>query len=221
MGILVKVPSYDELLDLGIREREKGDVNKAIKCFKKILSLYVVQSPSRKVEIKNHLGLAYYHKKSYEKAKETWEEARKLAVETNNISGLATALRNLSRKELYLSGSDLVKALGYAEEAVGMAESLNRNDLVWFLHGLFSATEVLGEKDKLKPILKREIRALFKVWSKIPKLERNVWLDGVLMDYVIVHNKIGKPLLYLARYLARKQGLKRREEQINNLLVLI
>ncbi|NMB91981.1 tetratricopeptide repeat protein [candidate division WWE3 bacterium] len=216
----VKIPTYEELLKLGIEEREKGSVKQSIKCFEKTL-LFAERDNKKIVEVLSHLGLSYYHNGNQEKAKKTWQKAYKIAVKAKDYNGQAVALRNLSRKQLYLNGSGLVQALSCAEEAVSIAENLGRKDLPWFLHGLFSATEVLGEKDKLKFILRREIKALIKVWNKTPKLERNVWLDGLLMDYVSIHDKIGKPLLYLARYLARLQGLKRREEQINNLLSLV
>lgn len=205
---------YEEFLNKGILEREKGDVEVAVAYLNKALSLS--ETKEEKVNARNHLGLAYFHQGDFVRAKGQWMCVYECTED--NLSDRAVALRNLSRKELYPTVEGLSTAQKYSEDALRLAELSNRKDIVWFVHGLFSSTRAVGKKKALKKVLKREAKEFFKVWRHVPKLERAVWFDGLIMDFVITYGKVTKPFLNLAKLIARSQKLKRREEQINKLI---
>lgn len=217
-------PDWDELLEIGIREREQGSVKKAIQLLSEALTLCQIQE--KRMEIRNHLGLAYFHHRDYENATGQWNEVLAVSNVQSNpfLNAKAAALRNLSRKELCETEKDYKEAVSKANEAREMAKELKRPDLPWFTHGLFSANyaymKILKNVDMgvLKKLVGSEKEELKKVWKTAPKLERNVWLGALLMDYAVVYDKVSKPLLKIARFFSRAVKLRRREEQITKLI---
>lgn len=232
-------PDWDELLEIGIREREQGSVKKAIQLLSEALTLCQIQE--KRMEIRNHLGLAYFHHRDYENATGQWNEVLAVSNVQSNpfLNAKAAALRNLSRKELCENENDFEEAVGTANEARDMALKLNRHDLAWFTHGLFSAKLAHMKSQKrhdalvLKELVKIEKNELVKFWKNtlkkseveslvigedLSKLELGVWLGALLMDYAVVYDKVSRPLLKIARFLARVLILRRREEQIDKFL---
>jgi tetratricopeptide (TPR) repeat protein len=213
---------YKDLLERGINERESGDVDLAVDLL--VDAVKIATYGEQKAHARNHLGLAYFHKKQYEFARLEW-------IAANNISKVcyvpteeATSLRNLSRHQLYynekgeLNKTQLECALQGALKALQMAKEQKREDLVWFIHGLFSANKALGIKKGQRKLVRQEARALLKVWGKVDKLKRNVWAGGLIMDIAIVTGKVSIFFLKIARDLSDKKNLKRRVDQINLLL---
>lgn len=219
---LVKVRS---LLSKGILERETGDLVNAGALFKEALEILRILPDSSdtrllKLKVNNHFGLNYFHQGNYDEAKEIWEKCKFLADIWHFPTEKAVALRQLSRKEYCQNLKDFETAVDMAEMARFEAANYERPDLVWFTHGLFSAKHAHMKSQKredyevLEEILKIEKNDLIKVWRITPKLQRNVWLGGLLMDYAIVYNKVSIPILKTARFLVKLINLKRREEQI-------
>ena len=221
---------WDDLLEEGINLREKGDPRDLNESVHLLVDAYkIAPKLEDKLDVLNHLGLTYIHLKDYQKAIDTWN---KVLVESNVqspplLKSKAVALRNLSRKQFCESESDFETALAKACEARNLAVKLEMPNLVWFTHGLFSAKQALMKFQKradtevleeLKDIARTEKNELKKVWKETSKMQRNVWLGGLLMDYAVVYKKVSKPLLKVARFFVKLQNLKRREEQIDKLL---
>lgn len=217
-------PYWKVLLNKGIREREHRSVKTAIKLFNNALE--IAPNQEDRMFILNHLGLAYFHDRDYASAVDKWNKVLSVSNVQSNpfLNAKATALRNLSRKELCETEKDFEEAVCKANEARKMAKELNRPDLAWFTHGLFSAKLALMKSQKrndelvLKELVKREKNDLFKFWKKASILELGVWLSGLLMDYAVVYKKVSKPLLKMAKFFVRILTFKRREEQIDRLL---
>jgi len=207
---------YEDCLNRGINEREMGDLDLSIDLLGDAVKL--AESGEQKAHVRNHLGLAYFHRKQYEIAKIEWIAANNISKVCNATSEEATSLRNLSRYQLYSNKEDLECALEAALKALEMAKSQKREELSWFIHGVFSAKHALGIKKGQGKLVRQEARALLKVWRKVPSLERNVWIGGLIMDNVLVIGKVSIFLLNIAKSIAIKKNLKRREEQINKLL---
>jgi tetratricopeptide (TPR) repeat protein len=215
---------WEDLAHRGIREREQGSVKTAVKLLNDALEIAPEQED--RMFILNHLGLAYFHDGDYTSAVDKWNKV----LTVSNVQGdpflnaKAVALRNLSRKELCETEKDYKEAVSKANEAREMAKELKRPDLPWFTHGLFSANyaymKILKNVDMgvLKKLVGSEKEELKKVWKTAPKLERNVWLGALLMDYAVVYDKVSKPLLKIARFFSRAVKLRRREEQITKLI---
>jgi len=221
---------WKDLLEHGIYLREKGDPGDLKKSVDVFIQAYgIAPRLEDKMDILNHLGLAYFHLKDYPNAINAWN---KVLVVSNVqspplLKSKAVALRNLSRKQFCESENDFKTALEKACEARDLAVKLEMPNLVWFTHGLFSAKQALMKFQKradaevleeLKETARTEKNELKKVWKETSKMQRNVWLGGLLMDYAVVYNKVSKPLLKVARFFAKLQNLKRREEQIDELL---
>ncbi len=211
-----KMDEVNAILQQAVEARETGSVSQAIQLFKEATK--IEKDPNKRVDICNHLGLAYWHNNDPKKAKETWKKALVISNVSRNLSGKAVALRNLSRKNLWTTNEELVKALFNATEAFLIAKRLDRGDVVWFIHGVFSAYQALDQRYLLKSTVRLERKELSRVWWKTPKIQRRVWLSGLLMDYVVAYGKTTKFLLRISKFVVRIFKLKRREEQINKLL---
>lgn len=223
-------PDWQDLMEEGVYLRETGnreDLKKSIAILLNAAEAAESEATkSDKMKVLNHLGLAYFHRGDYTNAVDTW----KLVYTTSKVQKpplldrMAESLRHRSRKELCETEKDFEDAVGKANEAREIAVNLSRSDLPWFTHGLFSAKLAHMKSQKrydelvLKELVKIEKNELVKVWKKVSKLERRVWLGGFLMDYAVVYNKVSKPLLKVARLLSSFLKLRRREEQIGRLL---
>jgi hypothetical protein len=174
------------------------------------------------VEILNHLGLTFFHQGEIDKAKSQWIKAANLSRIYRLPEMRAVSLRNLSRKELWETDNEFRIAYDASKEALRLARKSNRKDMPWFIHGHFSIANSVekdpGKKSVLKEIVKEEQKQLKKVWKDTPKLERRVWLTGLIMDWAIYYNSISKPILEIGLFIAKMLNLKRREEQIKKLI---
>jgi len=217
-------PDWDELLEIGIREREQGSVKKGIKLLREALTLCPYHE--KRMDIRNHLGLAYFHGGDYENAVSEWNEVITISnVQSDpDLKARASALRNLSRKELCNSENDFEEAYNKANQARELAIKLGRNDLPWFTHGLISIyydySKKYGRVDKefLKFLVDCEKIELPKAWKKASKLERGAWFTGLLWDYALLYNKVSRPILISAISISRILKMKRREEQLSKRL---
>lgn len=224
-------PKWQDYLIEGIILREKGNWEDLYKSVE-FLTISAEDAPTvaDRRNAQNHLGLAYYHLGDYETAADIWNMVYTLSKVLPEVQTppflyqMSVALRNLSRKELCENEKDFEEAVGMANKARRMALNLNRHDLAWFTHGLFSAKLAYMKSIKsndemvLKELVKIEKNELFKFWKEVSKLERGVWLGALLMDYAVVYHKVSKPLLKIARFISRVLKLRRREEQITKLL---
>jgi len=214
----------DKLLEIAIEARERGDLQGALILFENCKKFAKDDQQYR--DIQNHIGLTYFHDTKYKIAFIAWVEAEKESVENCDLHNEAVALRNLSRKELYPK-EELSIARNYAEKALEIAKNLDRKDIVWFIHGLFdviNASEDIPEKDKkakLVDLYNKEKKALFSVWKVSSKLEREVWLTGLLKDFSVIHNGVPKPVLKIGILVTKILKLKRREEQLERMITEI
>lgn len=224
MGTKTPQMYWEILLNDAIVAREQGSVKTAITLLN--VTLEIAPEQEDRLLILNHLGLSYFHDGDYISAVDRWNKV----LIVSNVQGdqflnaKATALRHLSRKELCETEKDFEEAVRTANEARDMAVKLNRHDLAWFTHGLFSAKLAHMKSQKrqdapaLKELVKMEKDELFKFWKKATKIEQGVWMGALLMDYAVVYDKVSKPLLKIARFLSRVLTLRRREEQIDKFL---
>jgi hypothetical protein len=218
--------NFQEALERGIKEREEGNINESIRLLRRAVKLAQSDAGFReKADARSHLGLAFFlrgtntnNRKDLDRATMQWYAAFEMARSVGDESAMATCLRNLSRRELQKSSENFDFAFEQAREAVDLARKYERKDLVWFLHGLFSACFYSDRKGMLGPILKDEKRALIKCWNKVSKMERRVWAGGYLMDVAVYREAVSKPVLIIARSMMRLLGLKRRVEQIDRVL---
>lgn len=207
---------YEDYLEQGIKERETGDLDKAIELLKEAVKS--AEPGKQKACARNHLGLAYFHRGAYEIARVEWIAAHNISKVFDVPSEEAVSLRNLSRHQLYNNNGDLEGALECSLKALEMAKSQKRIDLIWFIHGIFSAKHALEIKKGQRKLVRQEARALIKVWRKVPKLERDIWASGLVMDIAIVTGKVSLFFLKIALNIVTKKGLERRKEQIEKLI---
>lgn len=221
---------WQDLMREGIKLRETGDredLNKSVEIL--IKSANIAEAESGKADIMtvlNQLGLTYFHIGDYTTAVDIWNMVYNVSkVQTPQLlRQMAESLRHRSRKELCNDEKSFESAANNASSALSMVIDLGSSDIVWFRHGVFSADLAYMKsrkyivKDYLKELVDSEREDLMKVWKTAPKLERNVWLGGLLMDYAVVYNKVSKPLLKIARLLFKILNLRRREEQITKLI---
>jgi hypothetical protein len=214
---------FKRRLNEAIRERETGFVPASVLCFKEILEIPEL-TPMEQLLTHNHLGLAYYHlgPDHYKKAIDTFcyviqaskSDARYLGVK-------AEALRNLSRPEFGGYGEvTLAHCVIYSERARQIANSIKRKDLVWFTHGVITVRIADELVDGYTRRLFRE-----EVWEWLTlargegKLERQVWLLGIMKDFVCLYPAaLSVPLLKTAKWWAHRNKLALREEQITKVL---
>lgn len=195
-------------------ERETGDPNKALEMF---LQLDRAQMESNQLfDYLGELGLTYWHLKKFEEARNTFEEAQKHALTSENKSHEAVALRQLSRPEFNESNPSL--AVEYATKARQLAYDSNRQDLAWFDHGLVTALIFAKQaEDEIRKWFEIEAEDLYKIsHSTKDEIAKWVWASGLLMDRARIFNTIGD--LYLALMIAEQFHLARRREQIEKMI---
>lgn len=214
----------DGLLKKAIEERERGNLKESLALLKTCEKLS--KDDKQRRDIQNHIGLTHFHAGEYKTAYVVWTGVKKSSRENDDLYNEAVSLRNLSRKELH-SEENLPIARTYAEKALEIARETDQRDIVWFIHGLFdvtNASENISKKDKKEKLLelyKQEKKALFSVWKIASRIEREVWLTGLLKDFLVVHNYISKPILRIGILVTKVLKLKRREEQLKKLIVEI
>lgn len=211
----------DGLLKKAIEERERGNLKESLALLKTCEKLS--KDDKQRRDIQNHIGLTHFHAGEYKTAYVVWTGVKKSSKENDDLYNEAVALRNLSRKEFH-SEENLPIARTYAEKALEIARETDQRDIVWFIHGLFdvtNASENISKKDKKEKLLelyKQEKKALFSVWKIASRIEREVWLTGLLKDFLVVHNYISKPILRIGILVTKVLKLKRREEQLKILI---
>ena len=214
--------NVDALLKEAIEERERGNLIESLALLRTCERF--AKDDEQRRNVQNHIGLAYFHAGAYETASVIWVGVRKDSDKNDDPYNKAVALRNLSRKEFYSKG-ELPIARTCAEEALEIAQRTGQRDIVWFIHGLFdvtNASENISKKDKKEKLLelyKQEKKALFSAWKFASRIEKEVWLTGLLKDFLVARNYISKPILKIGILVTKFLKLKRREEQLEKLIV--
>ena len=196
-------------------ERETGDANKALEMFLQI-DKSKLDTNNQLFDYLGELGLTYWHLKQYKEAKETFEEALKLAEKLNHDSYKAVALRQLSRPELNEGNPDL--AVQFAQEARELAFASKRQDIVWFDHGVVTALIFKKASDEeIKNWFDLEAKDLYEISQYTSdEIAKWVWTCGLLIDRSKVYDTISD--LYIALLIADNFNLARRREQIEKLI---
>jgi len=203
-----------ELINKARNVRETGDVEQALSLFMEINPKLL--DDKQRFDYLGELGLTYYHLKEYDKAISVYKESEELAKSLDSISYRALTLRNLSRPEF--NPDDAQKSLSLAKEARELAHESGRGDLVWFDHGVITSLIYNNAShEELTSWFEIEAQDLYDAFKKVDDdIAKWVWMTGLLMDRGKIFNS--KADLFLALTIAEKFNLKRREEQINNLL---
>jgi hypothetical protein len=246
MGKKKVLSEFEKLLYEAINEREKRDPVKSISLFENVYEVAEMQNAvDQKLTVLNHLGLAFFHAaKSYEttdlsKLSEYMGSSYatfKNALDTAKYveSGLdlkdleAVALRNLGRPEFapFIPGG-LKGCAVSALQALVLAKQCKRKDLVWFTHGVITARVALAKykieavtTNDNKKLVRQEAWQWFWLTGGQPKLNRQVWLLGLLKDAAIIYpNLVTRKRLMKMFDFAQKNGLARRAEQIHKIIL--
>lgn len=219
---------YNTLIEEGIRKREKGtrkDLQASVRIFieAEVVGIFEFDEQKR-LNAKNERGLSLCHLGQFEEARELFLLVVEGAAGENSLRGeQAVAFRNLSRKELLISGRDRLSAYDYALIAYSNAKILERTDLVWFTHGVINAVyTTFSESHQIRKMIKklilREAHELLFIARTAKDYERQVWSLGLLMDVSRYYKVISKPVLKIALSFAKRKKLTRRIEQIEKLL---
>lgn len=231
------------LLNEAILEREKGDPEKSIGLFQNLI--FKLPQSHDILRVLNHQGLAYYHAaaKFKEQSQTKYSKYLKNSFDTfKNVADMticgdtnkkckgekAVALRNLGRPEFSIFiPRGLEGSVNIAYKALQKAKKCNRKDLIWFTHGLLNARAALAKSKKEKfatgknrEIVWNEAWQLLWIARKEPKLNKQVWLLGLLKDVSMVYPKLvtKKGLTRMLEF-AQKNKLERRAEQIQKAIL--
>lgn len=131
---MTTVSSFDEILKVGIKQRERGDYFESIQYF----SLLLAEggwTDSQLAMVYSHIGLARGLQRDWKSALMAYEEAYAYAMQSQNPGRIAETLRGLSVCHTNL-GND---GLGFATMARDSAKLLKRKDIPWFTHGVILA----------------------------------------------------------------------------------
>jgi len=234
---------FEKLLKEAIEEREKRAPVKSIGLFKNVYEQ--AKNIDQKLMVLNHLGLAFFHTAwSYEKSdlskfeeymicshgtfNVAYEKASSIADGLDHRDQEAIALRNLSRPEFAAYETDGLHTCAlFALKACMLAKECMLKDQVWFTHGritvLIELAKSRGEEistKEIKRLVRREAAQWFWLTGGEPKLNRQVWLLGLLEDVAKVYpNLVTYKRLMKMWYYAKKNGLERRAEQLSKFIL--
>lgn len=211
--------TFRELVDEGERLREQeGKVAEAIPYFE--IARGKTAGVEEYTESTGHLGLTHWHLKDFKMSKSVYQELLRYGFENNSAYTIAEAYRNLSRPEL---ADDEEDSLWKAEAAYKHALEADRDDIVWFAHGVFGVTFNLSPTEA-RDWLKVETKHMFsrKTWLNNRKLfVKLIWLTGLWMDWISPWGKLSIPLLRVGRVLMLILRIPLRAKQMEERIRLL
>jgi len=187
----------------GILYWYKGDLDRALECYKESLAIKEELDDKNGVaDSFNNIGLVYWSKGDLDRAMKYYQQSLAIREKLDNKQKIATSLNNLGN--VYSMKGDLDRAMKYYQQSLAIREKLdNKQEIATSLNNLGVVHQLKGDLDRAMKYYQRSL-----VISQELNMKRDIALAlNNLGDILQLKGELDQALQYFQRSLPLYQEL--------------